>query len=968
MYNIEQLESYSGQSTTKRLSILKQPILSVINDHLIAYPTPSNLNYFWGFGSLASLSLVIQIVTGVFLACHYTPDVNLAFSSVEHIMTDVQGGFVLRYAHANGASMFFMVTFVHMLRSLYYASYQAPREAVWIIGVVILFLMIATAFMGGRTCAALVFQKSVLRSEGRRLGWARELPNESNRGRSHYMCQIAYPDSRPTTARITNLILPCNTGDRMPPAAGTTLLLPFYARRHPIALGISSGSSIVFQRGGVRSYRTQARQEPKEGALTVNATKQSGTCDMLPRGSRRGERVTAHVKVSRLNTALSCEGPQPGDFLGTAIMVALKVRNLDWNVFSVWELAKALAQIEYYGRLARQNLGFLGRVHIHKILGNQSFLTYALALTKPKVAIGIDHVVPRGLTSGALVRLAREIRNGKYSPMPTRRVMIPKAVKGKFRPIGVASSRDKVVQQALKVCLEPIFEPVFSNSSHGFRPQRSCHTALKAINRYWKNPIWLIEFDFASAYDTLNHRVLMRLINRRFRDPGLMKMIWGMLKAGYINPLNLVDSQLEMEEGTPQGSIISPLMANIYFNALDQWVEQHVVPHFSVKSGSNKGITDQYLTAVSRWRGNLWEGVLENVKGLTPSVNTIQRREILKGLRVVQARADNIQRTEKGDTILHYVRYADDFLLGFRGTKVQAKQIVQTILYFIENELRMQINVEKSGIWHKEDGVMFLGYKIWLDENITVRNSASESQRRTRTDLKFTIPLERLFRKYAAKGFFQKPTRGKTKRLVPRYQAKYVFMHPYHIIQNYNAVIRGLVNYYSGSERLSDLHKFLHELRRSAALTIAHYHKKGSAKAMFARYGRKLRVTIQNDKHERTVEYLAPNLSMRPPSSRWSTGQVNDVSRQTITAFSLPKTMAMVKSAKDLICAIPNCGEIAADWHPIKHQRKVGGSGVKRTALLSIARQIAVCKKHHILIHTGRYDGPNLRKLPAYER
>ena len=122
------LKQYKTVSTGTNLSILKQPVLSVVNDHLIAYPVPSNLNYFWGFGSLAGLSLVIQIATGVFLACHYTPDVNLAFSSVEHIMRDVQGGFLLRYMHANGASMFFVVTFAHMLRSLYYGSYQAPRE------------------------------------------------------------------------------------------------------------------------------------------------------------------------------------------------------------------------------------------------------------------------------------------------------------------------------------------------------------------------------------------------------------------------------------------------------------------------------------------------------------------------------------------------------------------------------------------------------------------------------------------------------------------------------------------------------------------------------------------------------------------------------------------------------------------------------------------------------------------------
>lgn len=132
----------------KRLSITKQPLLSVINDHLIDYPTPSNINYFWGFGSLAGLCLLVQIATGIFLAMHYTPHVDLAFSSVEHIMRDVEGGWLLRYMHANGASMFFVAVYLHMFRSLYYGSYASPRETVWCSGVIILLLMIITAFIG----------------------------------------------------------------------------------------------------------------------------------------------------------------------------------------------------------------------------------------------------------------------------------------------------------------------------------------------------------------------------------------------------------------------------------------------------------------------------------------------------------------------------------------------------------------------------------------------------------------------------------------------------------------------------------------------------------------------------------------------------------------------------------------------------------------------------------------------------
>jgi ubiquinol-cytochrome c reductase cytochrome b subunit len=126
----------------------KGPILSFIDSHIISYPTPINLNYMWSFGSLAGLCLVIQILTGVFLGMHYVPQIDLAFNSVEHIMRDVNSGWLIRYTHANGASMFFIVTYFHIARGLYYGSYMYPRAALWSSGVIIFLLMMATAFMG----------------------------------------------------------------------------------------------------------------------------------------------------------------------------------------------------------------------------------------------------------------------------------------------------------------------------------------------------------------------------------------------------------------------------------------------------------------------------------------------------------------------------------------------------------------------------------------------------------------------------------------------------------------------------------------------------------------------------------------------------------------------------------------------------------------------------------------------------
>ena len=130
------------------MRFVKYPIFSLVNDHLINYPTPINIHYAWNFGFLSAICLGIQIVTGIFLAMHYTPHIDLAFESVEHIMRDVNYGWLLRYIHANGASMFFVIVYIHMFRGLYFGSYVKPKQWVWVIGVIILLLMIITAFIG----------------------------------------------------------------------------------------------------------------------------------------------------------------------------------------------------------------------------------------------------------------------------------------------------------------------------------------------------------------------------------------------------------------------------------------------------------------------------------------------------------------------------------------------------------------------------------------------------------------------------------------------------------------------------------------------------------------------------------------------------------------------------------------------------------------------------------------------------
>jgi ubiquinol-cytochrome c reductase cytochrome b subunit len=140
--------TYVPKSAIGRWFESRLPIMGLVHSAFVVYPTPKNLNYFWTFGGILSLMLGVQIITGLVLAMHYTAHVDLAFNSVEHIMRDVNWGWFLRYTHANGASMFFVAVYIHMMRGLYYGSYKAPREVLWILGVIIFLLMMATAFMG----------------------------------------------------------------------------------------------------------------------------------------------------------------------------------------------------------------------------------------------------------------------------------------------------------------------------------------------------------------------------------------------------------------------------------------------------------------------------------------------------------------------------------------------------------------------------------------------------------------------------------------------------------------------------------------------------------------------------------------------------------------------------------------------------------------------------------------------------
>lgn len=379
---------------------------------------------------------------------------------------------------------------------------------------------------------------------------------------------------------------------------------------------------------------------------------------------------------------------------------------------------------------------------------------------------GTDQVTIDGFNMRLVEKLIEEMKAETYRPKAVRRVYIPKK-NGKLRPLGVPSFRDKLVQEVVRLILQAIYEPVFLDSSHGFRPERSCHTALVQIKTTCKGTNWVIEGDIKGFFDNISFDKLLEVLSRKIKDGRFLNLISLFLKAGYMEDRRIFHPLT----GTPQGGIVSPILANIYLHELDVFMRR---------------LCEKYSTdAKSRRRYEPYQR-LNMERFYARKRKDYQRAEEL----IQQMRTLPTQDPHDPSYIrVKYTRYADDFLVMIIGSKELSVQIRDEIKTFLSTELYLELSAEKTLITNLGDKpVRFLGYEIAKTRENTAltENTLGIKRRAANETIQLLVPGEVINEKL--KPFVRK---GKAVQHNARINDPIL-----DILTQYNAEIRGLYNYY----------------------------------------------------------------------------------------------------------------------------------------------------------------------------
>ena len=471
---------------------------------------------------------------------------------------------------------------------------------------------------------------------------------------------------------------------------------------------------------------------------------------------------------------------------------------------------------------------------VYKLLFNRELYLIAYAKLYPNngaMTKGVTEETIDGMSIQKIDRIIEQLRRETYYWRPARREYIPKK-NGKHRPLGIPVWSDKLLQEVIRMILEAYYEPQFSEHSHGFRPKRGCHTALQEIQT-WKGTRWFIEGDISSYFDTIDHDVLITMLSRQIQDGRFIRLIKNMLEAGYLDDWKFHKTI----SGTPQGGVISPLLANIYLHQFDKWVGEELIPQYT------RGKKQKANSAYNR---------------LSRRIKCYQDKGDYKKAHQLIVERRNLPSVDTYDTTyrrLRYVRYADDFILGFTGSKAEAKAIKKQIGDFLNTKLSLELSQEKTLITHATgESAKFLGYEIKAQR---VNDYIDNKGRRSANGV---IAL------FVPASVIESKCRQYMKNSKAIHRNNLLHDDDFSIVQTYQQEYRGLVQYYILAQNLSWFSKVYWYMETSLLKTLAFKHK-SSINKMLAKY--KTTTTSTNGRTVPCLQVVVPREDKPPLVATW---------------------------------------------------------------------------------------------------
>jgi group II intron reverse transcriptase/maturase len=409
-----------------------------------------------------------------------------------------------------------------------------------------------------------------------------------------------------------------------------------------------------------------------------------------------------------------------------------------------------------------------------------------------------------GMSEGKIMQIIEAMRHERYRFSPVRRTFIPKK-NGKMRPLGLPSWSDKLVGEVVRLLLEAYYEPQFSDHSHGFRPGRGCHTALREVEKTWTGTTWFIEGDISDCFGSLDHEIMARILSERIHDNRFLRLIRNMLKAGYLEDW----TYHETLSGAPQGGVVSPVLSNIYLSKLDDFAETVLIPQYT--RGKRRARNPEYKRLDNRRTHALKKGDRD------------EARECLRQMHALPSGDPS----DPGYRRLRYTRYADDHLLGFAGPKAEAEAIKDQLARFLRDELALELNADKTLITHaRTRAARYLGYEITVQH---ADRKTTRGHRSVNGVVTLRVPADVIKAKSA-------PYRRHGK---PWHRPALQNLDDYDIIQVYGAEYRGITGYYLLASNVSRLGSLRWHAETSMLKTLAAKHKSTVTK-MAARHKAKI--------------------------------------------------------------------------------------------------------------------------------